>query len=253
MSAFFEGIAQEPITFHGYAGKAPMFFREVRMMGGVFTCNLAAAKALMPTSSHHPHRIWNGRGVAAIHCFEYLDTDIGPYNEVSLSIAIVHGTRGGLSWAALARAEAKGRYQAFVADLPVTTDAAVHGGIDILGFPKWLARIEFTEDEARRVCTVRDAESGAVILSVAGDRIPTRPAEKVISLESYPRKDGATLHATMRVNLIEWGNVAFARRMKVETTDHPRAAMLRGLSLGKQVGYLYAPRCEAILMRPEVE
>ncbi len=250
MSAFFEGIAQEPITFHGFTGKAPMFFRDVRMMGGVFTCDLAAARALMPTPLHHPLRLLPGRGVAAIHCLEYADTDIGPYNEVSLSIAVAHGRRAWSSWAHLLGAELGGRYRAFVADLPVTTVAAVHGGIDILGFPKWLARIDFAEEGDHRVCTVREGDD--VVLRVAGERVPTREAAKEISLESYPRKDGGTLHAVMRVRLGAWASSMLSRRMTVEPGQGPRAAPYRSLRLGMQIGYLYAPRCEAILFRPEM-
>lgn len=249
MSAFFDGIAQEPITFHGFAGKAPMFFRDVRMMGGVFTCDLAAARALMPTPAHHPLRVWPGRGVAAVHCLEYADTDIGPYNEVSLSIAVSHGRVPWSHWGALLAAEAHGRYTAFVVDLPVTTEAAVHGGIDILGFPKWLARIDFAEEGDRRVCTVREGDD--VVLRVAGERVPTRDGLKEISLESYPRREGSTLHAVMRVRLGTWANSMLTRRMTVEPSAHPRSAAIRSLALGRQIGYLYAPRCEAILFRPE--
>lgn len=249
MNAFFEGIAQEPITFHGFSGKAPMFFRDVRMMGGVFTCDLAAARALMPTPLHHPLAILPGRGVAAIHCLEYADTDIGPYNEVSLSIAVAHGGRPWSSWARLLGAEMRGRYQAFVVDLPVTTEAAVHGGIDILGFPKWLARIDFAEEGERRICTVREGDD--VVLRIAGEKAPTRDATKEISLESYPRKDGSTLHAKMRVRLGAWASSMLSRKMTVELGDGPRVAPYRSLGLGRQIGSLYAPRCEAILFRPE--
>ncbi len=249
MSTFFEGIAQGPITFHGFSGKVPMFFRDVRMMGGVFTCDLAAARSLMPTPLHHPLRIFPGRGVAALHCLEYADTDIGPYNEVSLSIAVAHGRRPWSSWGALLSAEAHGRYSAFVADLPVTTEAAVHGGIDILGFPKWLARIDFAEEGGRRTCTVREGDD--VVLRVSGERVPTRDEPREISLESYPRKDGGTLHAVMRVRLGAWASSMLSRRMTVEPGGGPRAAMYRSLRLGMQIGYLYAPRCEAILFRPE--
>lgn len=249
MSGFFEGIAQEEVTFHGFRGKAPMFFRDVRMMGGVFTCSLAAARALMPTPRHHPLRVLPGRGAAAVHCLEYADSDIGPYNEVSLSIAVAHGRRPWFSWAALAGAELRGRYRAFVVDLPVTTEIAYHGGVDILGFPKWVASIDFAEEGDRRICTIR--EHGALVLRVAGERLPTRDAPKEISLESYPHREGATLHATMRVRLGSWASSVLSRKMTVEPGAGPRAAAIRSLALGRQLGYLYAPRCEAILFKPE--
>lgn len=249
MSGFFDGIAQEPITFRGFAGKAPMFFREVRMMGGVFTCDLAAARALMPTPAHHPLRLFPGRGVAAVHCLEYADTDIGPYNEVSLSIAVAHGTPPWSHWGALLAAEIRGRYHAFIVDLPVTTEGAYYGGVDILGFPKWIAGIAFADEGERRVCTVRDGDE--VVLRVAGDRLAARDGRREISLESYPRKEGSTLHAVMRMRLGSWASSRLSRHMTVEPTAHPRATALRSLALGAQIGYLYAPRCEAILFRPE--
>ncbi len=249
MSDFFDGIEQETIAFHGFEGKAPMFFRDVQMMGGVFTCDLAAARALMPTPRHHPLRIWPGRGVVAVHCLEYADTDIGPYNEVSLSIAVAHDIVPWSHWGALLSAEAHGRYRAFVVDLPVTTRIAYHGGVEILGFPKWVADIEFVEEGNLRLCTVRDGDE--VVLRVAGERIPTRDEPKVISLESYPRKEGRTLHAVMRMQLGTWGSSMLSTRMTIVSGSGPRAAAIRSLALGMQIGYVYAPRCEAILFRPE--
>ena len=168
---------------------------------------------------------------------------------MSLSIAVAHGGRPWSSWAHLVGAELRGRYRAFVVDLPVTTEAAVHGGIDILGFPKWLARIDFTEEGERRICTVR--EHGALVLQVVGERLPTRDAPKEISLESYPRKEGSTLHAVMRMRLGAWASSMLSRKMTIEAGAGPRAAAIRSLGLGRQIDYLYAPRCEAILFRPE--
>lgn len=259
-SPFFAGVNQEPITFHGFHAKAPLFFRDVGMMAGVFTADLAAARSLMPTARHHPLRVLPRRAVAAIHCMEYRDTGIGPYNEVSLSIAIAHGRNARFGPARLARAALSGVFHAHVVDLPVTTEAALWGGIDVFNYPKWLARISYEDSSEGRICTVGDRDTGEMILRVEGRRLPTRANDqsvardrlKTMTMFSHPVKDGATLLAKMEVNVIESAATLSGKAMRLEYGTHPRSEVFRRLRLGRPLQVLFAPRCEAMLFRPEV-
>jgi hypothetical protein len=257
VSAFFDGIVQRELWIREHEARSPLFYRDAHVMGGLFTADLGRARALLPTERHHALSPFPGRAVVALHCLEYRHSDIGPYNEVSLAIAVAHGRRPLSEKLALARAAATGRYHAFVAMLPVTTEAALHGGIDVFGYPKFLADIAFTETDGARTCTVRDPSTGELIVEIRGARIATRrfPQDvprhrlRTMSLTTYPQKDGATLEARLLVNLIEAG-VSIGPRMELRIGTHERAGLLRDLGLGLQLQHIHAPRCEAILTYP---
>ncbi len=255
---FFEGIGQEPISFHGYTARAPLFFRDLGMIAAVFTADLERVRALMPDARYHPLTILPGRALLAIHAMRYRDSDVGPYDEVSVSIGVTMGRAARIGAFAAASAMRAGDYHAHIVRLPVTTDAALHGGIDVFGYPKVIAQIAFDDDAGRRRRVWRDPASGETILTLDGPALQTRrvaqdrlEALDIMDLRSYPVKDGRTLRAHMCVNRIEYAERMAPRRTTLEPGSGDAAAWLRDLGIGRCVHYLDAPRCEAILFRPE--
>ncbi len=255
-SAFFAGIAQSPLQFGEHAGRAPLFFRDVDMMSGAFLCSLPAARALMPTPRHEPLEVLPGKAVAVVHCIEYRDSDVGPYNEVALSVLLDrHGALPGLP--GLATALLGGELHAHILDLPVDTEIALQGGLVVFGYPKYLSKIAFCDDAQARVCEVRDRQTGALILSIRGNAVSTQSTGAgcgrldVMTLRTYPLKDGAALRTRMRLHRVEHGDVLL-RGMTIKLGAHPRAATWRALGLGNVLLYSRAPRCEAILDVPEL-
>jgi hypothetical protein len=224
------------------------------MMGAVFLADLSAARAALPRSLE-PLALPLGKALVAVHAMEYKDTDIGPYNEVSVSIAVRRGWGLPLrSMFQTARSAVTGVYNAHVVSLPVTTETAVHGGVDFFNYPKYLADVTFRETAAHRVCTLRDKASGDVILELEGRRLPTwscAPSnEDLMILHTYPEIGGRLMRATMRVNRVERG-VAHGRGVALRLGPHARAGQLGALKLGVPVEYVYAPRCQAVLFEPE--
>lgn len=259
-SLFFSGVRQQEVAFRHYTAPAPLFYRDVHMMAAVFTADLGQARSLLPTERHHPLRVRPGRAVIGLHCFEYRHSDIGPYNEVSLSIGVEYGRTAMPGPAKLLQAVLTGDYHAYVVQLPVTTELALVGGVDIFNFPKYLADITFEETSSERSCSLRDRETGQLILRFRGEKLRTRRFEhksdrrclKTIRMTSYPRKEGVTLRAWVLMNQRERGLSLFRRHATLELGEHPRSRVFRELRIGRQLQYLFAPRCEAMLFRPEV-
>ncbi|MBI5630290.1 MAG: acetoacetate decarboxylase family protein [Elusimicrobia bacterium] len=250
---FFGPYLQEDISIRGAAAKSPLFYRDLHMMGAVFTAPLGRLSAALPRGGPAPLNVL-GRGFVAVHCLEYKDTDIGPYNEVSLSIAV---RRGWLPLASLfqaARSLWRREFHGYVSALPVTTTIALHGGLDYFNYPKYLADITFRETAGHRVCTLRDKESLDVILEFEGRRIPTRNRaprdQNLTAMFSYPEIAGRPHRATFLVNHIERGS-RFLSGARLRLGSHPRSQAFAELGLGPLAHYLFAPRCQAILFRPE--
>jgi hypothetical protein len=253
VSAFFTGIRQQPVDIRGVPGKSPMFFRDFSLMGGVFLADLAAVRAALPRG-YRPLRLPFGRGLVAVHCMEYKDSDIGPYNEVSLAVALKTGRLPFTSPLQAARAALTASYHAYVSALPVTTATALHGGVDFFNYPKYLADVSFRETASHRVCTLRDKESGDLICEFEGRRLGTRCAPpdgaNLMRLTTYPEMSGRMRRARLDVNRLECGT-SWLRGGSLRLGAHPRAAAFAALRLGPLVEYLYAPRCQGVLYRPE--
>jgi hypothetical protein len=251
---FFEGYKQEPVSIRGVPGKSPMFFRDYHMMGGVFLADLAKAREALPKKWYRPLKMPLGKALVAVHCMEYKDSDIGPYNEISLSIALKRGWLPFMSMFQATRSIQTREYHAYIKSLPVTTATALHGGIDFFNYPKYLANITFRETAAHRVCTLRDNESGDVILEFEGRRISTWVCaprdENVMTLYTYPEMKGRPMRAKLIINRVECGT-AYGRGANLRYGSHARAADFSGLGIGRIVEYLYAPRCQGVMFAPE--
>jgi hypothetical protein len=250
--SFFEGYRQETVSIRGVPGKSPMFFRDFSMMGGVFAASFARARAALPARGYRPLEVAPGVALAAVHCMEYKDSDIGPYNEVSLSIALRRGWLPFTSLFQTARAMATGTFHAYVHALPVTTETAVHGGLDFFNYPKYLADISFRETATHRVCTLRDKDSRDLILEFEGRKLATKKSEDDrLTLLTYPEIKGRPRRAKLLVNQLERGT-SLLRGAALNLGSHARAGAFEGLGFGRLVEYLYAPKCQGVLFAPEI-
>lgn len=258
-ASFFAGIDQTDLMIRGVKARSPLFYRDVGLTLAVVTADLAAARALLP-SGLVPLALPTGRALLGISCFEYRDTDIGPYNEVALGVAVrAEGARAtGLG--AVARSTLRQVYHAFICDLPVTTEIALHGGVDIFNYPKFLADIRFEGTPRARTCRVLDRETGALIYAFEADRFGTRPhpsvetpgvAPDVVTFVSYPIIGGVPHRATLRVNQQEHGTRRLRGGFRTTLGTHPRSALLAALLPGRTLQVTHVPRAQAILYAPE--
>lgn len=255
--AFFDGVRQEEVRFGQYRAKSPLFVRDLSMIGAAFTADLARLRRALPDRSCEPLAVSPKHGLVALHCFEYKDTDIGPYNEVAVSIAVRAPGRTFLPGPVdVLRSLASDDYHAHVFQLPVTTEVAAAGGIEFFNFPKFRADIVFRETAGHRVCTLRDAKTLDLILEFEGRKIRTRTraraaAPSVTTLNSYPRVGGRLCRARMAVNRRRAGQGPALGDCALWLGKHALAEPLKGLRIGWPVWYWYAPQAEAILFPPE--
>lgn len=252
MNPFFAPYRQLEVSIRGAPGKSPMFFRDLHMMGAVFLADLRRVHEALPAGLFRPLALPGGKGLVAVHCMEYRDTDVGPYNEVSLSIAVRRGWLPFMSLAQLVRSLQSQAFHAYVKALPVNTEVSLHGGLDFFNYPKYLADISFRDTATHRVCTVRDRESRDLILEFEGWKPRTRTSgSDIVSLWTYPVIGGRPHRAKMLVNQLEAGTAWLRRGAWLRFGPHERAEVFKRLELGRQAQYVYAPRCEAVLFEPE--
>lgn len=86
-------------------------------------------------------------------------------------------------------------------DLPVTTEIALQGGVEVYNYPKYLADISYRETKNYRICTVRDRESQDLIVEFDGRKLETKhPSRPNLDFHNYPEKAGRHLHARVEIN-----------------------------------------------------
>ncbi len=248
---FFTGIDQTEITAGEITLPAPAFYRQVQMMLAVFTADLAVARDLLPSERFRPLTLLPGRALIGVNCFEYGDTPVGRYNEVSISIGIQIDQPWLPPSLAVARSTLSQDFHAHILTLPVNTEIAWRVGVEIFSYPKFLADIRFTEVGPRRRCDVQDRETGALIFAFEGEKLRTRsrPRDEA-TFHSYPIIDGSPAHARMRVNQLERGGTMLGRGFRIQLGEHEGSRSLAALSPGRLLQYTYVPRSEAILYAP---
>jgi len=175
----------------------PVEVRAARSAAATFVVRHDAARRLLEGTGVTPKRLPGGRALCIIAAVQYLDNDLGPYNEVAFSIAVgaTDGAPAG----------------AYIHELPVDGEFTCAAGREIWGFPKWLADIDLDIDDRRAHC--RLAQDG--------------------EMSAYATLDGVTRRTpfSSRTSGVRGGPFGVTLRVG---DHHPMAHDLRSLGLPKR-------------------
>jgi Acetoacetate decarboxylase (ADC) len=166
-------------------------------------------------------------------CFEYRDSDLGPYNEIGLSIP------------ALAPGDAEPAL--YVMHLPVTTAETDRIGRALWGYPKFVAGINIHGDGRAFSSALRDP-AGLLIAKLDGVFAALKSSPPT-DLPTYSHLNGQLLRTRIEAltPFEEGGGAGFV--LKVGPSDHPMAQALRALGLdgARPVGVRRADPFQAML------
>ena len=250
-SPFFDGVAQIEAQMAGCAAKLPIFYYDGTCQTAVFPAHLARLRALLPDPRFVPARLAPGLGAVAVSCFEYRDTDIGPYNELAIAFVLEPPPRGlNLPGRALLGGLRRSQLHAWVHHLPVTTEIARDGGVRYYNYPKFVAAIEFEESTGQRRC--RLAEGEEPILSLDGRLIET-PGHGQTQLFSHLWMDRQPQTAEFKLNALARGRSPRPGAASLSLGErHPIARELDRLLVSRRsLHYELMARFEGILYGPE--
>lgn len=166
----------------------PVEVRSAKMVGGTFTAPYTATRSLIAYSGLTPLKVAGTLAVCMVSAVQYTDSDLGPYNEIALAVAIDDPApspdrRSGVA-----------NLTTFIHRLPVNQEFTCAAGRDIWGFPKWVADISFQERRGRTVALMLDNGEHALALSVnTRFAIPMPASEVEMSCYSFR---GGTLRRT---------------------------------------------------------
>ncbi len=210
----------------------PVEIRTASAFMAMYSVPTAAAQRLIEHTGLEILQYRPGRGLCGLVFVDYVDGDLGPYNEFGVTFMVRnHRERGRASVLGDLRSLAKGTAGALIHRLPVDGEFTLAAGRGIWGFPKTLA-----DFEADHVSTVRRgavSQDGRLIAELTVKQgVPTPGAGTNTSVEAYSHLDGVTRHTAWDMN--PTGVRTRIGGAELRLGSHPIADELRSLGLPRR-------------------
>lgn len=222
------GDEDQSFDLHGATLRYPTAFRDGSSCMGVFTVQAGRAATLIADTPFEPAEVLPGRAVCSINCVHYTDTDCGAYEEIALALFVQpFGTR--LTRRETLRRVASGDIASYTWRLGVTTALSRDAGIEMWGFPKQLAEIDYELGDGRASFTWSDGDDPVLRYETAarGKRSTEGVSPPVYSLIGGVPHVGYLTQSYRGVGIRPRGATLSLGR-------HPVADELRDLGVGKR-------------------
>lgn len=222
------------MTSHEILGQRvemPVEIRQASAFMAMYSVPTDAAQSVIGYSGLEVLQYRPGHGICALVFVDYVDGDLGPYNEFGVAFMVRdHRARGGSVVQDL-KALTTGRAGTLIHQLPVDGEFTMAAGRGIWGFPKVLA--DFDADHAGKVKRAAVSQEGRLIAELTvKPGVPLPGSGTNTSLEAYTHLDGVTRHTA-------WDMNPSAVRSRIGGAElhlgsHPIADELRSLGLPRR-------------------
>lgn len=192
----------------------------------VFSADLDAVRAMMPSERLHPIRVSGGRAAVAVIAYNYLETGVGAYGEIGIAALATLDRPAPMLMPALLESRYPG-FGAYVAHLPVTTRVARQAGRLVWGYPKFVADMAFDLTPVQQRVEMREGGRDLLQLSVARrGRVITDNKPTV----TFTELDGDLVRTEIPMRAIYQAGLGSSMG-HLELGDHPVADDLRNIQL----------------------
>lgn len=137
----FTGIKQSAVMISTGPVELPLLYRDGSMLVIGYRINPAPVQSILDDLPLEPFLILR-RALVLLVLAEYRDTSIGAYNEIGILILARRAGSAPSLWGIFRDVRKVEDVGLYVTNLPVTTQVALIGGVEIYGFPKYAADIE---------------------------------------------------------------------------------------------------------------
>lgn len=209
--------AANSVEVLGQTVTLPVEVRRARSAAATFVVAHDAASTMMAGTGIEPKRLPGGRAACILAVVEYIDNDLGPYNELAMGIAV--------------GATDDAPAGAYIHQLPVDGEFTCAAGRGIWGFPKWLADFDLSIDDRRAHC--RLSQDGQLIIDLTISTRPIPLPSRPMEMSAYSHLDGVTRRTPFSTRATGVRGGPLGARLTVGDT-HPMALELRRLGLPKR-------------------
>ena len=242
---FFQQIEQLNIFYKDYSLKIPIFYQEMEFMSVLLLASIEKIKKILPSSKINPYRITPWHTTILITTYQYKQSDIGSYNEVIISIPISINEAMPLFIGSLRKAPKTPML--YLHSVPVNSEVARFLGIEIAGYSKFLADINYIEEPEWLSCEVK--VDNQLILRLRGRKLKTKKIPRsYVNPISY--RNGLLLRSELVISQRGMGISQANESVDLVLGQHPLAEELKQLNLGRILQYQYCPSAQAILITP---
>ncbi|MET8873863.1 acetoacetate decarboxylase family protein [Nocardia sp. NPDC004604] len=219
-------------TVLGKEVRMPVRIRLAHAFMATYAVSAAAAQRVIDYSGLEILRLPGGRAMCTLVFVDYIDGDLGPYNEFGVSFMVRHHTSGPAAALGDLRALSTGGAGVFIHRLPVDGEFTLAAGRGIWGFPKEIA--DFDAQHEGRVRRGVLHQNGQLIVDLTirpGLSVPGR-RNGAASFDAYSHIDGITRCTQWQME--PSGMRARPGGAELSLGDHAWADELRSVGLPKR-------------------
>jgi len=239
---FYQEIEHPQVPWRNYKLHVPLFYQDIVFMTASLMAPLEKIRTILPSDRMKPYRITPRHGAISITAYQYHETDIGPYNEVSISVPITLDKETPIFTGSLRKMPESPMSYTYI--LPVTTEIAREVGSEFAGYPKFVTDIKFSETDDWLTCKMQ--ADGQKVLFMSGRKLTAKPAPR-FRLNPITFRKGYILRSEFVISERYMGGSKNKADVQIEWGEHRIAAEIKGLNLGKMLGYKYCPHAQGIL------
>jgi hypothetical protein len=239
---FFQEIEHIAVPWRQYELHVPVFYQDLMFMSVSFLASIHRIKLLLPSERMKPYRITPWHGVVSVTAYEYRECDIGPYNEVFIGIPVTIDEETPLFTGSLRRMPRAP--MAYTHHLPVTTEIARVVGAEFAGYPKFIADIEFTDEDNWLTCELKSDNQN--VLTLSGRKLDTKRCPRY-RINPLTFRRGYILRSEFVISERDMGNSKSGEDVGIALGEHRIAEELKGLKLGRVLEFGYCPQAQGIL------
>lgn len=244
-SEFLHSVIRWSIERKGSKRFLPYLYYNMAWIAGIYTASTERVRKLLPASELRPIELYPGRCLVAIAFFDYKELDNEPYRETSISFLVQYRKRP-IPTADVLRMIRSKVFPSYIWQLPVTSEYHCSGGVELYGYPKFLADIEFHVNEVLVECTL--SISDTMIVKLTGNVLPVTFGPQMRFL-TYAADEGVLIMANAIVNPLQYAESRQKRDLSLEIgKGHLICETLRNLNLSSHpLLYQFSPYGESIL------
>jgi hypothetical protein len=235
---FFDKFEYREIDFKGEKGEVPAKYFDVFSFAAVFPVSARKLKKYLPSKKMKVVKPFPGVSVIFIIAYDYKHISaLDPYYEVGIGYPLKFSSEN---------QELDGTQ--FI-HLPVSTERARELGVDLFGYPKFVADITFEDYENSSKCILK--HENQIILSLEVPKMEVK--EESSETHSFTVKDNKLLRTRVSGQGFT-GNSSERGKAKLKLGTHPIAREIKKLLLvNKSLGHSYVPKRQVVLPLAEEE
>ncbi|WP_433683698.1 acetoacetate decarboxylase family protein [Nocardia sp. CA-119907] len=219
-------------TVLGKEVRMPVRIRLAHAFMATYAVSATAAQRVIDYSGLEILRLPGGRAMCTLVFVDYIDGDLGPYNEFGVSFMVRHHAAGPATALGDLRALSTGGAGVFIHRLPVDGEFTLAAGRGIWGFPKEIADFDAQYDGRVRRGVLH--QNGQLIVDLTirpGLSVPGRRSGAT-SFDAYSHIDGITRCTQWQME--PSGMRARFGGAELSLGDHAWADELRSIGLPKR-------------------